>query len=167
MPTPAGMKITKASPSSKAKAFKPESKKESKAKSKAAVKAAPAVVAKKTPEPNEMAEEAIPVVSIIESADTSDVLVPKDSNCIEGETEAERARNASSEADKVFYYRRALRLCPKEPVYRIEMGRVYVEIGKAEEARFEFTKALELDPENEIAQDELSMLMIDSNTNTY
>ncbi|MCB0322309.1 MAG: hypothetical protein KDD69_02015 [Bdellovibrionales bacterium] len=112
--------------------------------------------------PADAEAESMPVVSVVESKNTNDVLKPSDSNCLEGEAEAERARNASSDADKLFYFRRALRLCPKEPVYRIEIGRVYSGIGRTEDARFEFTKALELDPDNEIAQDELSMLMLQS-----
>ncbi len=111
--------------------------------------------------------EEVPVVTIVQSDDTAAPLVPKDTNCMEGETEAERARSATSDSDKIFYYRRALRLCPKEPVYLIELGRLYSELGKTEDARFSFTKALELDPENEIAQDELSLLMLESDSNVY
>ncbi len=148
--------LEKRKPSLKAKQYTPEKEKKK-------------VVAKKA-EVIGVAEEvegSMPVVKIVKSADTDEPLMPKDTNCIEGETEAERARNATSEADKMFYYRRALRLCPKEPVYHIEMGRVYSEIGKSNDARFSFTKALELDPENEIAQDELSLLMLESDSNVY
>lgn len=93
--------------------------------------------------------------------------LPKDANCADAEKEAVRARNATSDADKLFYFRRALRLCPKEPTYHVEMGKVYGEIGRIDDARFEFNKALELDPENQLAQDELSMIMLNNNSNTY
>jgi uncharacterized protein YqgC (DUF456 family) len=82
--------------------------------------------------------------------------------CAEGEAEAVRARNATSDADKLFYFRRAIRICPEEPTYHIEVGRVYSSIGKSAEAKESFHKALELDPENEVAQDELSMMMLDN-----
>lgn len=83
------------------------------------------------------------------------------SNCTEADAEAVRARSAASDADKLFYFRRALRLCPKEPAYHVEIGRVYGAIGRTEDARFEFNKALEMDPENQNAQEELSVLMLD------
>lgn len=121
----------------------------------------------KSVQKTEEEEAMVPVVTIVKSDDTAAPLVPKDTNCMEGETEAERARSATSDSDKIFYYRRALRLCPKEPVYHIELGRMYSELGKTEDARFSFTKALELDPENEIAQDELSLLMLESDSNVY
>jgi tetratricopeptide (TPR) repeat protein len=89
-------------------------------------------------------------------------VVPQDRNCKGAEVEAKRARSASSEADRLFYYRRALRLCPLEPGYHLEIGRVYAELGRKEDAEFEFHKALELDPESEEAQDELSLLMMES-----
>lgn len=95
-------------------------------------------------------------------AEVAKPVIPKDRNCKEAEVEAKRARSASSEADRLFYYRRALRLCPLEPGYHIEIGRVYAELGRKDDAQFEFRKALELDPESEEAQDELSLLMMES-----
>lgn len=74
------------------------------------------------------------------------------------ETEAERARNAASDADKLFYYRRAIQLCPSAAVYHIEIGRVYIDIGRQEDAEFEFRRALDLDPDNRQAQDQLTLL---------
>ena len=87
---------------------------------------------------------------------------PRDANCTEAEGEIARARNASSDADKLFYYRRAARLCPKEPSYHVEMGKVFNTIGRKEDAKFEFNKAIELDPENNLAQDELSVMQLDT-----
>ncbi len=80
------------------------------------------------------------------------------SKCMLAETEAERARNAASDADKLFYYRRAIQLCPSAAVYHIEIGRVYIDIGRQEDAEFEFRRALDLDPDNRQAQDQLTLL---------
>jgi tetratricopeptide (TPR) repeat protein len=91
-------------------------------------------------------------------------LAPKGSTCEDADREAKRARTAASDTDKLFYYRRALRLCKTKPEYHIEIGRVYSSIGRREEAEFEFSRALEIDPDNREAQDELTMLMLD---NTY
>ncbi len=86
----------------------------------------------------------------------------KDSgSCKDATVEAERAKQASSEADKLFYFRRAARLCPANPDYRVSIGQVYASLGKTEQARVEFEKAVELDPNNEIANEELSLM--DSN----
>ena len=89
-------------------------------------------------------------------------LVAKGGSCKEAEAEAGRARAATSDADRLFYYRRALRLCSQEPAYHVELGKVYSAIGRKEDAQFEYNKALEVDPENEAAQDELSLMMLDS-----
>lgn len=83
-------------------------------------------------------------------------------SCSEAEGEARRARTAATDTDKIFYYRRALRLCKTKPEYHVEMGKVYSSIGRKEEAEFEYSKALEIDPNNRDAQDELTVLMLDS-----
>jgi len=81
--------------------------------------------------------------------------------CSDAEGEAGRARAAATDTDKIFYYRRALRLCKSKPDFHIEIGKVYASIGRKEEAEFEFSKALEIDPNNSEAQDELTILMLD------
>lgn len=83
---------------------------------------------------------------------------PTSNKCMLAESEAERARNAASDADKLFYYRRAIQLCPSAAVYHIEIGRVYIDIGRQEDAEFEFRRALDLDPDNRQAQDQLTLL---------
>ena len=82
-------------------------------------------------------------------------------NCSDAEAEATRARTAATDTDKIFYYRRALRLCNTKPNFHIEIGKVYSSIGRKEEAELEFSKALEIDPNNSEAQDELTILMLD------
>ncbi|MCB0344501.1 MAG: hypothetical protein KDD66_05265 [Bdellovibrionales bacterium] len=85
-------------------------------------------------------------------------VTPAGNKCMLAEAEAERARNAASDADKLFYYRRAIQLCPSTAVYHIEIGRVYIDIGRQEDAEFEFRRALDLDPDNRQAQDQLTLL---------
>lgn len=80
-----------------------------------------------------------------------------DPACAEAASEAKRANSAGSEADKLFYLRRALRLCPSQASYHIAAGRVYANIGRSRDAKISFQKALELDPENQEAQQELSV----------
>ena len=86
--------------------------------------------------------------------------IPQNANCSDAEQEATRARKSNSDADKLFYFRRAIRLCPEQPDYYVEIGKVYVNIGRTQDAQSEFNKALELDPENERAQEELNMIML-------
>ncbi|MDR2337878.1 MAG: tetratricopeptide repeat protein [Deltaproteobacteria bacterium] len=74
--------------------------------------------------------------------------VPKDPSCVNAELEAERARNATTQADKLFYLRRASRLCTSFAGYHIEIGQVYAALGRKEDARFSYNKALELEPNN-------------------
>ena len=84
---------------------------------------------------------------------------PKDQgDCLQATKEAERGLNASSDADRIFYLRRAARLCADEPAYHVELGKLYSEIGKHSDAKFEFRQAIDLDPDNQIARDELSIL---------
>lgn len=84
------------------------------------------------------------------------------STCEQGKKEIERARNSASDSDKVFYYRRAILACPKEASLRVELGKVYARLGLKDDARKEFNTALDADPSNESAQDELSIMMLDS-----
>lgn len=78
--------------------------------------------------------------------------------CKEAVDESRRGEEAISEADKLFYYRRAARLCPVESGYRVKIGQVYATLGKRDQAKGEFEKALEIDPENVVANEELSLL---------
>jgi hypothetical protein len=84
--------------------------------------------------------------------------------CDKGKNEVSRARSASSDSDKVFYLRRAILACPEDPALRVELGKVYSRLGLKDDARKEFTKALDYDPSNESAQDELSIMMLDSHS---
>lgn len=78
--------------------------------------------------------------------------------CQEAEKEAEIGRDSSTHADKLYYFRRALRLCPDSPKYHFEIGKVFGAMGRKEDAEFEFLRALELDPRNAAAMMELDRL---------
>jgi len=86
------------------------------------------------------------------------VQAPAGSPCEQAAGEAERARTATSDADKLFYYRRALKLCPTEVSYNIEIASVYSALGKNEDAQFYYRQALDLDPGNEQVLEQLSLL---------
>lgn len=83
---------------------------------------------------------------------------PVTGECGKAEEEAKRARASVSESDKLFYLRRALRLCSNSAKYHVEIGKVYSSIGRLEDAQHEFKQALEIDPSNSEAKDELSVL---------
>jgi len=82
-------------------------------------------------------------------------------SCEKGKKEVERAKNSPSDSDKVFYLRRAILACPEEANLRVELGKVYGRLGLKDDARKEYTAALEADPANDSAQDELSIMMLE------
>ncbi len=120
------------------------------------------------PEPRSAGEKSNDsTTAIVQDAPQHDTLtqelaeaVPHDGPCGEAAKEATRGLKSSSDADRLFYFRRAIRLCPEQPEYYVEVGKVYVNIGRTQDAQHEFNKALELDPDNEAAQEELSMIML-------
>ncbi len=79
-------------------------------------------------------------------------------DCGKAEGEAERARSSVSEADQLFYYRRALRLCPNSPQYHLEIGKIYSTLGRKQDAEFEFRQVMEIEPKNSEAKSLLSAL---------
>lgn len=91
-------------------------------------------------------------------AETSNSKSYEDGSCVSAADEAKRAERSTSDADKLFYYRRAIRLCPNNPVYHVGAGTVYASIGRVEDAKFSFNKALALDPDNEVANEQLQIL---------
>lgn len=87
-----------------------------------------------------------------------DDLQSYDANCMQAQDEAGRAEKATSDADKLFYYRRALRLCATESSHHVGIAKVYESIGRLDDARFEYGQALQLDPDNATANKNLAGL---------
>lgn len=82
----------------------------------------------------------------------------EDANCGKAQEEVERAKSSSSQADQLFYFRRALRLCPRNAHYHVEIGKVYGSMGREEDAQYEFRQALDLEPGNTKAREALNQL---------
>ncbi|MCC6933941.1 MAG: tetratricopeptide repeat protein [Deltaproteobacteria bacterium] len=98
------------------------------------------------------------VETLPKTVDSAAKKAPADPACSNAEQEAIRARNSSSDADRLFYLRRAARLCPSFAGYHVEIGQIYTQLGRKEDARFALGKALELDPDNASAKERLNIL---------
>ncbi len=61
-------------------------------------------------------------------------------------------------ADKLFHFRRALRLCPDSADYHNGLGEVYLVLNRKNDAEFEFKEALRLNPSLYIAKKNLNMI---------
>lgn len=84
--------------------------------------------------------------------------LPADKSCQEAGQEAQRGVAAASDADKLFYLRRAIRLCPTHVPFHIQVGGIYENIGRKEDAAYEFRQVLDLDPQNGEAKTRLQAL---------
>lgn len=83
---------------------------------------------------------------------------PSTPECAKAEEEATRATSSTSDADRLFYFRRALRLCPTEVSYHLELGKIYSSLGRIEDAEHEFRQVLEIQPSNGEAKQQLGKL---------
>lgn len=81
-----------------------------------------------------------------------------DADCTKASQEFSRAKSSVSDADRLFYLRRALRLCPSNAAYHVEVGKIYNRLGRTEDADHEFRQALDLEPNNTDAKKELAKL---------
>lgn len=78
--------------------------------------------------------------------------------CVQAEGEISKASASSELADKLFHYRRALRLCPDNPSYHNGLGEIYLSLNRRNDAEFEFREALNLNPEFQPATNNLNSL---------
>ncbi len=92
------------------------------------------------------------------SSQASEVITNNSVECIKAEAEVKGAERSSEAADKLFHYRRALRLCPDNASYHNGLGVTYKELGRLKDAEFEFKEALRLNPSLDQAQNHLSEL---------
>jgi len=66
-------------------------------------------------------------------------------DCREAFGEIDKAAQVSEPSEKLFHYRRALRMCPNQPEIHNGLGEVYLSLNRKADAEFEFKEALKLD----------------------
>lgn len=108
--------------------------------------------ASKEPSIETLSAEVIAPVAAISPKD------PKAEDCSKAEQEFSRAKSSVSDADKLFYLRRALRLCPNSAEYHVAVGKIYGRLGRSEDAQYELQQALQIEPGNATAKQELLVL---------
>lgn len=79
-------------------------------------------------------------------------------SCQKASREVARAHLAEDPNDRVFYFRRAVRLCPTEAEYQLGLGRAYKALGKKEDAVFALKEAVRLNSALDGASEELANL---------
>jgi outer membrane lipoprotein SlyB len=77
-------------------------------------------------------------------------------DCVKAQSEVKDAAAAAENADKLFHYRRAIRLCPNNPENHNALGQVYLSLDRKNDAEFEFKEALNIDTNYEPAKQNLS-----------
>lgn len=83
---------------------------------------------------------------------------PLSGDCQQAQAEINKASAASENADRLFHYRRALRLCPENAEFHNGLGELYLTLDRVDDARFEFREALRLEPNNTLARRNLTRL---------
>lgn len=107
----------------------------------------PVMVARKEPEASASAALKAPDQQKQSSTETSSVQRAS-GECGQASQEIEKSKQVSEPAEKLFHYRRALRLCPSEARYHVHLGDHYRSLKRDADANFEYKEALALDPSN-------------------
>lgn len=81
-----------------------------------------------------------------------------DNDCAQAKVEVESAKSTEVIADKLFYYRKALRLCPDSAEYHNGLGEVFLILNRKEDAIYEFKEALKINPSLDIAKKNINMV---------
>lgn len=84
--------------------------------------------------------------------------------CQKAQTESQKAESATEGADKLFYLRRAIRLCPSKAVYHKNLADQYLSLGRNEDAKTAYEDAVRLDPSLKEASQAMSAI---SSNNVY
>lgn len=71
---------------------------------------------------------------------------PKSPECEKADSEAEKGSSSKEPADRLFYLRRAIRLCPSNAVFHKDLADEYARLGRNEDAKTAYEDALKLDP---------------------
>ena len=79
-------------------------------------------------------------------------------DCVVAKDEITKANKTEVLADKLFHFRRALRLCPDSADYHNGLGEVYLVLNRKNDAEFEFKEALRLNPSLYVAKKNLNMI---------
>jgi hypothetical protein len=72
--------------------------------------------------------------------------------CADATKELALAEERTLPEDKLFHLRRALRLCPEEVRYHLEIAALYRSQGRDGDAIYEYQEAMKVDPDNKEAQ---------------
>lgn len=64
--------------------------------------------------------------------------------CTDAKPEIDKAEKAQDAGDKLFHYRRALRICPEDADTHVKIGDLYLSLGRKEDALFEYEEAKKL-----------------------
>lgn len=78
--------------------------------------------------------------------------------CQDATKELARAGERALPADKLFHLRRALRLCPEDSRYHLELAALYRSLGRDGDAIYEYHEAARVDPDNQEAMTALKEL---------
>lgn len=87
----------------------------------------------------------------------------KSTECGNADSEAAKAESSKEPADKLFYLRRAIRLCPSNAGFHKRLADEYVELGRNEDAKASYQDALKLDPSSSEAKKSMAAI----STNAY
>ena len=71
-------------------------------------------------------------------------------------------RRAEDPTTAVAYYRAGLRTCPSDDVAHFELGEIYLELGRKDDARTAFAAALDINPDFSLARQRLDELDADA-----
>lgn len=80
------------------------------------------------------------------------------SSCQQAKDEMSQSSASSESSEKLYHLRRALRLCPENPAFHHELGKVYLMLKRPADAEYEFKQALSVDPSYKPAQRSLNDL---------
>ncbi len=78
--------------------------------------------------------------------------------CGKADQEIDKASAVSDSADKLFHLRRAIRLCPEQPRFRLALGDYYAANSRQSEAKVEYERAKKLSRDSSLAEDKISKL---------